>query len=57
MEGHPHPFDEEIMVLSGEVFLGDILVQQGDYQIASAGSEHLEMSSDTGCLLFVRGAA
>lgn len=57
VEGHPHPFDEETMALSGEVFLGDILVQQGDYQIASAGSAHLEMSSDTGCLLFVRGAA
>ena len=45
------------MVLSGEIFLGDILLQEGDYHIAPAGTEHLELFSDTGALFYVRGAA
>ena len=49
--GMNHPVDEECMMLSGEVFLGDILLQAGDYQHAPAGSEHLEMFSDTGAVI------
>ena len=55
--GHYHPMDEECMMLSGDIFLGDLLLQGGDYHNASAGSEHLEIFSDTGALLYVRGAA
>lgn len=54
--GHSHPLEEECMMLSGDIFLGDILLQEGDYHLAPAGSEHLEITSDTGALLFVRGA-
>jgi hypothetical protein len=43
-------------MLSGDIFLGDILVQEGDYHLAPAGTEHLEIFSDTGALLYVRGA-
>lgn len=57
MEGHHHPSEEECMMLSGDIFLGDILLQEGDYQIAPAGTAHLEIYSDTGALLYVRGAA
>jgi quercetin dioxygenase-like cupin family protein len=56
LDGHYHPLDEECMMLGGEVFLGDILLQAGDYHIAPASTEHLEVFSDTGGLLFVRGA-
>ncbi len=56
MDGHYHPLDEECMMLSGDIFLGDILVQEGDYHVAPAGTEHLEIFSDTGALLYVRGA-
>lgn len=56
IEGHFHPLDEECMMLSGDIFLGDILLQEGDYHLATAGSEHLGIVSDTGALLFVRGA-
>ena len=55
--GHHHPMDEECMMLSGDIFLGDILLQEGDYHLAPAGTEHLEIFSDTGALLYVRGAA
>ena len=57
MNGHYHSLDEECMMLSGDIFLGDILLQSGDYHIAPAGTEHLEIFSDTGALLLVRGAA
>jgi hypothetical protein len=56
MDGHYHTLDEECMMLSGDIFLGDILVQEGDYHMAPTGTEHLEIFSDTGALLYVRGA-
>jgi quercetin dioxygenase-like cupin family protein len=54
--GHAHPLDEECMMLSGEVFLGDMLLRAGDYQLAAAGSVHGEVFSDVGALFFFRGA-
>jgi quercetin dioxygenase-like cupin family protein len=57
VEGHSHPLDEECIMLSGEIFLGDILLQAGDHHLAPAGTEHLGLFSDTGALLYVRGAA
>ncbi len=57
LAGHHHPLDAEYMMLSGDIFLGDILLQGGDYHIAPAGTQHLEIFSDTGALFYVRGAA
>lgn len=57
LEGHAHPLPEECLMLEGELFLGDILLQAGDYQLAPAGSRHGPASTDVGALLFVRGAA
>ena len=57
LEGHDHPLDEECMMLSGEIFLGDILLLAGDYHLAPAGTQHLDVISDTGALIFVRGAS
>lgn len=55
--GHPHPRDEECMMLDGELFIGDVLLKAGDYQRAPAGSRHGEVFSDCGALFYVRGAA
>ncbi|MBM4207726.1 MAG: hypothetical protein FJ190_06805 [Gammaproteobacteria bacterium] len=57
LAGHTHPADEECMMLDGELFLGDILLQAGDYQVAVKGSKHGEIYTDTGALLYVRSAA
>lgn len=57
LAGHLHPADEECLMLAGELFLGDVLLRQGDYQLASAGSRHGEVYTDVGALLYVRGAA
>lgn len=56
MAGHDYPLDEECMMISGDIFLGDVLLQSGDYNMTPAGSRHLEIFSDTGALLYVRGA-
>jgi quercetin dioxygenase-like cupin family protein len=53
---HDHSRDEECMMLEGELFLGDILLKTGEYQLAPAGSRHGEISTDVGATLFVRGA-
>lgn len=56
ISGHFFSLDEEYMVLSGDMYLGDILLQQGDYSIVPAGTEQLELASDNGVLFYVRGA-
>jgi hypothetical protein len=55
LSGDSLPLFEECMMLSGEVFLGDLLLQAGDYQIAAAGIERLDVFTDYGGMFFVRG--
>lgn len=57
LEGHFHGQDEECLMIEGELFLGDVLLRAGDYQLAPAGTRHGPIASDTGALLFVRGPA
>jgi len=52
---HAHGHDEECLMLEGELFLDDVLLQSGDYQIAPAGSMHGGVSTDTGAVLFAHG--
>jgi ChrR Cupin-like domain len=56
INGYDHPLDEECMLLSGDIFKGDILLQQGDYMLVPAGTGPLDIYSDTGALFFLRGA-
>ena len=53
---HRHPEHEECFVLRGEVQLGELLVREGDYHLAPAGSGHSNVRSPTGALLLLRGA-
>jgi quercetin dioxygenase-like cupin family protein len=55
--GHPHPFDEECLMLSGEAFFGDVLLRPGEYQLAPKGLTHGEAYSDVGALIYVHGDA
>ncbi len=54
LPAHEHDFDEEAIVLEGDVWLEDILCGIGDYHLAHAGSAHREIRTDHGCLLFIR---
>ena len=56
MEGHEHPFDEECLMLEGDLTLGDITLNKGDFHYASAGAVHGSVSTQKGCIAFLRGA-
>lgn len=53
---HRHHHDEECLMLDGEVFLDEVLLRCGDYQLAPGGSRHLHgVSTDTGGLIYAHG--
>ena len=53
---HQHAVDEDCLVLRGEMFLGDILLRTGDYQLAPAGGAHFDETSDVGATFYFHGA-
>jgi len=52
---HRHGHDEECLMLQGELFLDDLLLQPGDYQLAPAGSGHRVTETDTGVVIYAHG--
>ncbi|MEJ6000738.1 cupin domain-containing protein [Paucibacter soli] len=52
---HRHGHDEECLMLQGELFLDDMLLQAGDYQLAPAGSGHRITETDTGVVIYAHG--
>lgn len=53
---HGHSQVEDCFMLAGEMFLGDILMRAGDYQLAPAGCQHVGIASDHGGLFYFHGA-
>lgn len=51
---HGHLGEEECVVLSGSVNIDGQLVREGDFHLASAGTEHTPITTETGALLYVR---
>lgn len=54
---HRHPVDEECVVLEGEVRIGALRVAAGGFHLGRAGLPHDRLHSDTGALIYLRGAA
>lgn len=54
---HHHPVDEECVVLEGVVRIGALLLGPGGFHLGRQGVPHAELSSDSGALIFLRGAA
>ncbi|MBL0729027.1 cupin domain-containing protein [Piscinibacter sp. HJYY11] len=52
---HSHGHDEECLLIDGELFLDDVLLQAGDYQLAPAGSGHQLTHTDTGVVIYAHG--
>lgn len=52
---HRHGHDEECLMVQGELFLDDLLLQAGDYQLAPAGSGHRITETDTGVVIYAHG--
>jgi hypothetical protein len=53
---HGHGLDEDCLMLQGDLYLGDVLLLEGEYQLAPRGSRHNGLMSDTGAVLFFHGA-
>ena len=51
---HEHPSDEECVCLEGEVSLGGIAIKAGDFHLAPQGLPHGEITTQTGCVLYIR---
>lgn len=55
--GHLHPIHEECLVLAGTLRIGrDLLLGPGDFHVGVAGIAHEEASTESGALVFLRGA-
>jgi quercetin dioxygenase-like cupin family protein len=52
---HTHGHDEECLMVQGELFLDDVLLRSGDYQLAPAGSSHHTTATDTGVVIYAHG--
>jgi len=52
---HTHGHDEECLMVQGELFLDDLLLQEGDYQLAPAGTGHRITETDTGVVVYAHG--
>jgi anti-sigma factor ChrR (cupin superfamily) len=52
---HGHGHDEECLMLEGELFAGDVLLCQGELQLAPAGLHHGMVQAASDCLVYLRG--
>ncbi len=52
---HTHGHDEECLMVQGDLFLDDVLLQPGDYQLAPAGTGHRTTTTDTGVVIYAHG--
>lgn len=52
---HTHGHDEECLMVQGELFLDDVLLRAGDYQLAPAGTGHTVTETDTGVVIYAHG--
>jgi anti-sigma factor ChrR (cupin superfamily) len=54
---HGHPIDEESVILSGSLRIGaDLLLKPGDFHVGLSGVDHGAISTEEGCLCFLRTA-
>jgi anti-sigma factor ChrR (cupin superfamily) len=53
---HGHDLDEDCIMLQGDLYLGDILLREHEYQLAPQGSRHGILASDFGAILYFHGA-
>lgn len=52
---HSPGHDEDCLMVQGELFLDDVLLQEGDYQLAPACTGHRITETDTGVVIYAHG--
>ena len=50
---HRHGAAEQCLVLDGKVSIGSLHLGKGDFNLAQAGTDHGEMTTEEGCLLLL----
>lgn len=53
LKSHTHKFEEECLVIEGDLRYGDLVLRAGDYHHAWAGAHHADGVTAGGCLLHV----
>lgn len=53
LKSHIHSFEEECLVIEGDLRYGDLVLHAGDYHHAWAGAHHTDGITSAGCLLHV----
>ncbi len=56
LPGHVHAYTEECLVLEGELIIAGTRFAAGDFHVAHPGSEHEELTSEIGGLVYVRAS-
>jgi hypothetical protein len=54
---HGHRNDEECLMVEGELFTGDILIREHEFQLAPAGLTHGLVQAATAAVVYLRGDA
>ena len=54
LPAHHHTRVEECLMIEGDFSIGDLNLNPGDYHVAAPGTEHAEVYSKTGALLYIR---
>lgn len=54
---HAHLLDEECLMLEGDLFTGDILLREGEFQLAPSGFNHGVVQAASDCVVYIRGDA
>jgi quercetin dioxygenase-like cupin family protein len=54
LPAHEHPTNEECLVISGEMMVGDLVLRAGDFHFAPKGIPHIDIRSASGALFYVR---
>jgi quercetin dioxygenase-like cupin family protein len=57
LPAHPHPMDEECVVLDGAIQIGVLTLGAGDFHLSHRDSRHGVLSTQGGATLFLRGSA
>lgn len=53
---HDHDQDEEIYMIDGDLIIGNVVLQAGDFHVAKAGKRHPVHRTRTGCLCLISQA-
>ena len=57
LPAHRHPVDEECVVLSGELHIGqELQLRAGDFHLGRRHIAHAPIGTDSGAIIFLRGA-